>query len=118
MGLFSDRDINEVERILLMYLDSKYIKNMKLGKKRLSQIQGTFLVGFHYQWEFQKTRPIFNPPPWMGRGETLQKGLAFYLPILNSPSGAIDKPEHFGICLSWIVGSFKYIPRQALQYPE
>lgn len=124
-GFIRDGDVNEVERILIKYLNRKF-KSVKLSGRDVDRIGGEFLSEFYFYWDSRrKAHPrlsyrspsyeaAFNPPPWLPHGGN---DLDSYVKILMSDSGVIENPRYFGSALGWIVGILKYVPITPLIYP-
>ena len=100
MGLLYDREIREVERVLLMYLNP-ILKVKHLSGNEVTNLHYEFLSGFEIMWERNKVRNDF-----------ILTGSFDHVEVddLKSPTGQIDKPFSFGGGLGAIVSNLEHSP--------
>lgn len=100
MGSLYDRDIREVERVLLMYLNP-ILKVKHLSGNEVTNLHYKFLSGFEIMWERNKVRNDFILTGSFDHSE---------VDDLKSPTGPIDNPFRFGGGLGAIVSNLEHSP--------
>lgn len=114
IGLFSDADVNEVERVLLRYLNPK-LKRHEITKEQMEAITFDNVTGFHHFWRHAKSnegnRAVFYPPIWHD-----EKQKRSIIGALKSHRGL--EGDTLGSLLGWAVGGLRYIIEDPLNDPD